>query len=340
MFNGIDRLWGYNEFEEKFYSFDLSSRELLDSFSLHSSGPNAVPPIFGFKVIGEDSLLINANHHRQLTLINKSGEILDAWSFHDIDLPKPGRTRGLYFPYTNQGIPGLDYNPNTSEVSFFILNNSDEGGSHNFSRFKYPPYAIFNLESGDFSRSFGFYPEEYLEEDKSDYRVAFPFIRIDKDFYGSFYHSHSMIRFGIDDTEQIEMRSEYTPLRFDFLPRGMSYKDRDPLLIPISGYHNILYDPYAKNILRIVRHELKEEMIDHDPLNWDIRKKANWSIMIIDDKGKLLGEHFFAGGIYNFDHIIPTRKGILISKENFNNPDNEEEKLTFSLFEYNKLTQT
>jgi hypothetical protein len=59
--------------------------------------------------------------------------------------------------------------------------------------------------------------------------------------------------------------------------------------------------------------------------------------MILDREGNCLGEAPFESSLYDYNQIFPVEEGLLISLENPYNPDNEEELLSFQLFDLGEL---
>ncbi|HMO38499.1 MAG TPA: DUF4221 family protein [Saprospiraceae bacterium] len=327
-------LWLYNSYETKFYIYDLVEQQLLDTIRIATVGEHAIPEIFGFQVLTPDSILVHTNHYNQLILLNGQGEKLKTWTIKG-DLPNGGRQDGLYYLAVWKDYNNFYYNKSNKQVTFFVLNTGFQA-SHASENFFYPQFATFDLITSSYLSAYGDYPSIYREKEKSDYRSMFPFTVAEDETWASYYSAHCLYIFQQNRHKRsVCAKSLFLPDRFEFLPAGLRSAERDPQLIPKGAYHNIIYDPWRRLFYRIVLHPLPESI----PVNrdWSVRKQATWSIMILDDTGKCLGETAFEPGVYNFDHVFATREGLLISMENPYNPDNEEEMLSFALVDIDEL---
>jgi hypothetical protein len=61
--------------------------------------------------------------------------------------------------------------------------------------------------------------------------------------------------------------------------------------------------------------------------------ESAWSIIVFNEQFNILGEVLMPEKVYNYLQILPTSKGLLISKENPYSPTNKEEVYEFDLIE-------
>ena len=66
---------------------------------------------------------------------------------------------------------------------------------------------------------------------------------------------------------------------------------------------------------------------------------TGWSVVVLDEQWQKIGEAQFPANIYDIYNLHNTVHGLLVSKENPNNPDNEEDYLEFELYRFNNNLQ-
>jgi len=328
------QFWGYSDYEMKFYLFDLQAQDFLDTIPLARNGEHAVPEIFSFQPVTPDSILLHTNHHNQLILLNSKAERLKTWNIEG-DLPNGGRADGLYYLSAWKNELSFHYDRAPNEATFFVTNTGFEG-SHGVERFFYPQFATLDLNTGKYLSAYGDYPAVYRDEEQSDYRADFPFAVANGETWAVFYSSHCIYIFERDESKRsVCSKSRFLPDQFEWLPRGLRVSERDPKLIPRGEYINIIHDPYRNLFYRVVLHGLPDDTaVNRD---WQVRKQSKWSIMILDREGNCLGEALFESSLYDYNQIFPVEEGLLVSLENPYNPDNEEELLSFQLFDLGEL---
>ena len=91
----------------------------------------------------------------------------------------------------------------------------------------------------------------------------------------------------------------------------------------------MIYDQFEDKYYRIFKHSThnQEENIH--------KMEAEWSLIAFTPGFEVLGEVKFPASNYNFLQILPTKEGILISKESTFSKHNNEEKYEFDLVTIN-----
>jgi len=332
---GGPHFWGYNDYEMTFYRYDLTTEDFRDSIVLARNGINALPAVSDFFVISPDSILVHTNHHNRLLLLNSKAEILTSWNIGG-PLPEGGPSEDMYYLGAAENLP-FHYNPEQQSATFFIFDMSPESSTMGTGSLVRPQFATLDLSDGAFTSIYGAYPELYRNEEYSDYFPLTPFAVADGETWTVFFSSHCVYVFDEDkDKRSYCARSRFLPDELKLLPRGLRPSERDPQLIPRGGYSRIVHDPFRDLFYRIAIHDLPPHIsVDRD---WELRKKAAWSILFLTPDGDCLGEVLFEGSTYDYERVYATEAGLLVSLENPFHPDNEEEMLSFQLFDLSSLT--
>lgn len=320
--------WGYSQYDKMFFIFNLFDEKLIDTIPIFINGENALPEVYGFKVLSPDSILIHTNHYNQLVLINARVEKVRTWTIQG-NIPGTGRSEDNYYLAVWE-----DYNNFYPDVEFKKITFQIEhmGFKSWITPFKYPQFVQFDLASEQFLPAFGDFPATYQDEKHTNYRSSFPFAVVDDQTWASFFHSHEIYVF--ENTEKLRSicsKSRFLPPNFDFLPAGLTPTERDPLLIPKGEYRNLIYDPFRQLFYRIPIHGLPEGT--PTGRDYSMRLQSKWSIMFLNTAGVCLGEVVFEKNKYDFDRIFPVKEGLLISLENPFSEENQEDLLSFELFE-------
>jgi hypothetical protein len=222
-----------------------------------------------------------------------------------------------------------------TKATFAVLNMGFDQ-AHSVELFSFPQFVDIDLHTKKYIAAYGDYPSEYRQEDKSDYTFLFPFAVAEEETWASFFHSHCIYVFKQNETKRsICSKSRHLPNEFEFLPRGLRPAERNPKLIPMGEYRNLVYDPFRRLFYRIVVHALPEETNAFK--DWNARKRMSWSIMILNEHGDCMIEALFPPGKYDYDRVFATKAGMLVSLENPYNPENEEELLSFELFDLDEI---
>jgi hypothetical protein len=101
-----------------------------------------------------------------------------------------------------------------------------------------------------------------------------------------------------------------------------------------EGYVNFIYDPFRKLYYRAFKKE--EHTVYNTSGLLPHKLEAEWSIVVLDANFKVKGEASFPASVYNYMNIIPTQKGVMISKGNIYAEEFNEQILSFDVIEFTK----
>lgn len=151
------------------------------------------------------------------------------------------------------------------------------------------------------------------------------------------FHANSNILYVFNRTTgdmegEIKLSSEYTDLKAPLIRLYSNKKERDDFLRKRqeSAFHNgliynITYDTFRK-LFFVTTLLPNEDFHYRDNLTFE----RDWTLIVLDDNYKTLGEFWFSGAEFDFRTIHPIKEGLLIKKKH---KKNENKKTEFSLFE-------
>ncbi|GAB2479412.1 DUF4221 family protein [Algoriphagus taiwanensis] len=304
--------------------FDFSTGEKIKTLQFDQEGPNGVGGLFGFHVQSLDSIfLFNPPFGSSFYLANIEGELLKKFKYqvpdgagsafvHNGYMTSPPVLEGSKLAVNHR------FPQNMRELTQEILSNNTFG------------YQI-NLETGETQYFNHYFPQDYLGSGLK----SIDFSRAqgeDKVVYSLFGDHKLYYASSFDSTlKSVEAGSEFLDQTMpNFKPDAVS-EEYQNYAFASSRYGSILYDPYREVYYRIAFPTLPEASIA------DIRSQGNalgpFVVMVLDSDLKVITERKFEPGKYHPDNVFVGKKGLYLSLQHPNNPENREEEMQFELIE-------
>lgn len=291
----------------------IRNSEKLDS---KFSGIN----FFNLYIHSLDSVFLFSPYENTIKLYNVEGEL-----HNEFFMPQK------YLATTNPDNPILFLN---NSIILFNSSNSINVNTTN-SRIEYyskikPIISIANLNtSAPNFLNIGSFPDSYIEKGR-DFNDFFPKICLNSnnEIVFSYSYDNSIYVIGKDGKEQKYDCSSKHIKKFTPIPESkfsdMAYLKQYHMEQP--RYTNIIYDRFHDVYLRVAAHKVEMDNMGHV-------KKSSWSIIVLDENFKKLGEILFDRKKYSNDIIIPKKEGVYIGKTpSF---DKETQELILSLYKIN-----
>lgn len=316
--------------------FNLTSSQLDTTIVINSDGPNAVAGLSYMKVISPDSIYLMATYTNQLYLINSHAEVKQKWNFNNIDLPDSLRNSpNSAQSYSLLGLAMPEFynlpfwiSKDGKELRAIINYDNTYQDNREFTyQYHKPPIVHFNLQKNQFIDFDGKYPSIYFKK----YRPHNAFHRfIVVNGYDILSFTSSDLLFFSNTKNFVCARSKFDPRKLTLFEEGNEQDDEAEVnsYVTEGTYSGLINDPYRKRIYRIYSHP-QEKLNLEGKLNR--KNETNWSILVLDYKGNLIGEVQFESGIYDYFNINAVPEGLLLSRENSSNPDNIEDLLEFDI---------
>ena len=189
-----------------------------------------------------------------------------------------------------------------------------------------------NVASGAVEFAHFTFPDDYWADGKTSYE--FSTATNDGQFAFSFYGDHNIYVASSFDEElrPIMAKSNYLPVDFERLPEAGSREDRLRYFATTQHYGSLIYDGYRNVYYRFCYP--KVDLNGSEDVRSLVQFPPAFSIMILDREFKVLGEKLIekesqlASG-----NVFVGPKGLYISINHPDNPDNLEDYFSFMLFE-------
>ncbi|MDF2156799.1 DUF4221 family protein [Algoriphagus sp. CAU 1675] len=311
-------IWNLNSLQ--IYDFETGLK--IKDLRFDNEGPNGVGPIFGFHVHSLDSIfLFNPPFTSTINLVNSDGEIQQRI---DYQIPDEGGSAFVHNSYMISP-PVIDGNLLAVNHRFganIRLITGEELSS------KAMGYQI-DLTTGKTNFFNHFFPSDYLHTGQKviDYSRA---QGKDKIVY-SLLGDHRLFHSSSYDTpiQFIDAKSTYLD---DILPSfnaDSSPEEFTRYSRASSRYGSILYDSYRNVYYRFGFPTIPIE--SDEQLNALRTNPGPFVVMVFDDELNLLTESLFEAGTYLPDNSFVGEKGLYLSLNHPDNPENEEDQLKFEL---------
>lgn len=315
-----EKLWLYSHNENQLNAFSTSSFDHVKQVQLVDEGPTPVGSLWDFLILPNDSILVYSGALLKLSLLDSQGNFLRYWTFGE----EPTNPLPLGLSGNHMSI-ALDY----SDIYMPMDESSNSNGPYTGS-----PLILYELPGDDVvvtrKKEFNDYPKEYdLTQTLLPRAPSFYYTKINDDILLSYPGSHYLHVYYKDSLSSICAKSNYTDKYIRKWPRKPSVEEKNQSFLESSNYLGIFHDRYRNLVYRIVKHgqtKFNESGEKNHPY------AAKWSILVLNSRFEILGEVSMPPAKYNFiGGIAITKEGILISKENIVNEENDEKYLEFDL---------
>lgn len=325
--DGKDYLYGLDEFRGEINIVDLEKQTFIKTIELADEGPNEVVDPYALLVASPDSIyLMSVESFSTLYLIDSSGNKLQSWRMN-YDLPND--------PIYNPVVTTVLWGAGRGDIPFFVngerltaicdfSSNEEDNYAANYER---PILATVDLNQRQYA-SFDFYrPETYRTATQIPHDDIANLTQKGSDFIISFV-THPQI-LDTKSNQYFCMSSMYDEGILTKFEKGAAHDEGEIVTAFAMDdlYGGIHYDHKLEIGYRIFKK-------GYGPDNPRQREGCEWSIIVFDKDLKKIGEtELFPGGKYNFSLVsVVEGQGLLISRENFLDEENEEELLSLSLF--------
>ena len=301
--------------------YDLDTKEKKHEVFLEKFGDNGIGKLIGSYVQNLDSIYVIGSHRYKIYLVNQEGEVLDKFATqYDIDGKTYGtQMGGTGFPLHKMG--NTFYFPCLPEINIF-----EENVMGTTMELKY------NLEKKEMRSSFS-YPEEYnkmyntwlfyftkaiFNENKAVYTFsASPFLHIKEK----------------EVVHKIPIHSDYATSKKLLLPQPPTREPKELINIYLenNSYLSIIYDRYREVYYHFFG--LPIDIIDNSTGKQNTPADKPFSIIIYNKDFKKIGEYLPEENHYLHNTYFVNEKGLWLSNNHVNNPNLNENILSFRLFE-------
>ena len=313
---GIPYLSYENEQTNELNFYRLDSCKLSHKIKIAMEGPDAVGRFIGHTVIDLDNILIF--NQFKISKINKSGKILDKYDLitdTQMALAHPPTSK-VYAPMILQ---------DSSIYLYQALKFSDKHYNGDDLE-KYPLCIKVNMQTKQTKTLPLTYPR--LWETKNENGI----FTCSRDYDGTNFVYSFFISNSIHVTNDNKTFKEY-PCKSRYIngsPKNHTAPDIKTIRkesIENASYGNIIYDKYRKVYYRFFQPSC--EVSPNENITDLMKTGKKFSIMILDKDFKVIGETLFPENIYIPVMFFILKDGLYISDNNFQNPEFNENVLSF-----------
>lgn len=322
--NAVRYLAYMNKDRNEILFFKFDSLKLTKRIEIQKEGPETVGNLSGFFVKGLDSIYVNANAKQILFLVNGNGKILkeydysavnDSASFPAMDThsltPCPIISIGnsLFLARVPAGSWGALTKEQMAKFNLCLTLKPEDGGTHLF-------------------------PITYPEEMHELHSITYSRTVENNTFVYSFGKSKYLYLTRDNITwERVEAKSKYVN---KIVPLAKNPDMAEYLRYVCSSpeYTMILHDKYRDLYYRIVYPGVKVKKEDN--LQKISRMPPLVSVLILNNRFNVVGETLLPKDIFNTREIFVAKEGLYISENNPDNPDYNEDFLSYRLLKIEK----
>lgn len=305
-------------------NYDLETQKISKRIRLHKQGPNATPSVMGSRPLGDSAFIaLFQNNISRITLLNGEGEIVSNF---------PIKSSSSYFiPF----LPGSDfYTPGFMKDSILYL--APLVSKPNMRKEDWRKTSLFfglDLRTGYVDFLPIYYPLVFNENVKNlamgaefSYDYNYRKNRLVCSFIG---YDSLMVIDDLCSVKWYDGKSRYIkslkPKLFEAGQGMQSLIERKEQ----PHYYHMMYDKYRDVYYRFVEHPCE---ISDDESVMDYVKSREFSVIILDNKFRIIGETKFPGNRFFYMMSFVGRDGLYISENNLANSDFDENKLVFTCF--------
>lgn len=303
--------------------YDMDRKELVKILKFDVEGNEGVGTVFGFHVQSADSIFLFTTHPGSIYLTDIDQSYLSKITFTSPE------------GYTDPQISSSPFNSypiirgNKMLAKVLVPGNPMDMEEKSLST----QFLSVDLDmnSGDMEFTSHKYPEDYLS---NGLRVPYYSMAAspNKVVY-SFFADHNLYA-ASSATEKpviVPAKSRFLPETFPTLPRDAERNEIRSYLFTTPRYEGLHYDSYREVFYRFCFPAI--EIQSEEELEQLRGFPKDFSIMILDRDLQILGETRFKGYNYVPNNVFVAKEGLYISVNHPDNYDNEEDYLSFVLYE-------
>jgi hypothetical protein len=312
--------WGTNSLQ----IYDLQDQKLAKELFFDFEGPNGIGDLFSFHIQSMDSIfLFTAPFGSRFFMVDSDGEIKKRI---DYQIPEG---QGSFFvhnaymlspPVIQGGLLAANtrFSANIREVTQALLSSKNIG-------------IEVDLNTGESKPIAHFFPSDYLASGQKMLDLSRAQGK-DKIVY-SFFGDHQLYYSSAFDfpLSPIQASSSYLE---NSMPVFQSDSPSELILqynLASSRYGSLLYDSFRNVYYRFAFPTIPD--VTEEDLRNLRTAPGPFVVMVFDENLKLLTEKLFEAGTYLPDNSFVGEKGLYLSINHPDNPQNKEDQMVFELFE-------
>lgn len=317
---GKPYLFNLNQLGNSLQIFDLQSQSLAKEIAFEREGDQGIEVGY-FHVESLDSIFIFPPFGNQFVLTDTSGKIKNRIRF---ELPLGYSTLFVHNSYY--------VSPPKVVGNELVAKLRAEGRLSDFTQAQLDTIALaaaINLENGAVRLLPQGFPKDYLSTGQK--QLEYSIHHSGKQMTVSFLGDHRIYQFPANSGEAIsvEAKSQFLEDVMPTFQKDIDSRGFAEYSSAKSRYESLIFDPYRKVYYRFAFPTVTIE--NDDQLRALRATPGAFVVMVLDEKGNVLTERKFEGGIYYPSNFFVGEKGLYLSINHPENPKNVEDQFQFEL---------
>ncbi len=306
-----------------FVLLDYNKKKIYKKLNFKKEGPNGIGTPAYIKIINWDSIFVFQYQTTNIYLTDSACIVKDKWKINKFNENIITIAGTFFFPvyFIDNKLYMEAITPHQVFTDDFWKQNTE---------------LVFNIKTNKLINKAGHYPDIYRKSINYGGGNIFPNRIITNSgeiVYGFSLNNKLYIYNDSTLLKTVECRSKHVKEDAPKPSKKLTgYNPEDDIAYEVqrASYRFLFYDKYRDLIYRVVLHA--SDLYDKYGNKVDFWNRP-FSIQIINNKYELIGEVDFPGNTYFIKNIIPVPEGVLISTSNEKNPNLQEDRLQFVLFE-------
>ena len=326
LINGSEYMVYQNGYNNAIQFYNISSKQKEHEVVLDEEGPNGIGIVKGFYVQTLDSIFITSRGRKVIYLVNSSGKVINSYNYN---VTQNGYEVSSVFYAMSNGNTPLIRKGDLLLLSVGPGGNYAAGNSISLDTLK--TLISINIKTKEVkTEANSLFPKNYWAE--APYWPAFSRTFDGNRFAYSFWYSDSIY---ITENHQtfnpISISSKYfkkwnkRPKMFSDIFEMVRYGIKN------AHIEMLIYDPFRKIYYEVIY--LGTEIDPSEDPMIKFRHRSPHSIVVLNRNFEKIGEKRLPLNKYKIDNFFVGKEGLYISENNEFNPNFDENKLKFTLFQ-------
>ncbi|MFN3666327.1 MAG: DUF4221 family protein [Sediminibacterium sp.] len=309
------------------HQFDMDSETHIKTITLASEGPNGVAPISGFYIYSLDSIYIGTMR-RAIFLLDTNGIVRQKIYYKNTEIDTYPFTEPFPLIASHVHTPLILRNHKLYLFSIAQGSFTDLKTGNKLAKQR----VCFEIDTVAHTGKFlpFTYPENYWS--KGIIEPSLSRVYANGEFVYSFFGDHNVYVTADHITHKTYFAGSSLFSDFKYYPdTELSTDEYIRYFSETSGYWSIMYDSFREVFYRfvIIGNEADSGISPEKAITF----APNFSIIVLDKNFNKLGETVFRNNTkYVFTNSFVARDGLYISNNHPDNPENQEDYLSFTLF--------
>ena len=309
--------------------WNIDSKKKEFTIPLKKDGQDGIYRLTSYYIKAMDSVFVIPTYHKQIYLIDFNGHVKNKFVLDKKEVAEQKENE-----IDKMDFLGDMYTPVQIIGNHMLIGTiSSEFGGLDPKFSKFPIGVTYNLKTSALNSKFMFFPETYLNKNFG--------------YHNNVYYSdvdisrkNILISFPVDDKiylrdingkllKQIEANSDYLDIHFSAL-KGKGQSVTEKYFLDNPSFDRILSDPFRKVYYRFALQKYEGQQNVPTAMFSSFKPLSD---IILNEQFEKIGETLLPANKHFIFNAFVCKKGLYISNAHPNNPENDENKLSFTCYQ-------